>query len=305
MPHCLQITDFSQAQISELLNTGLSLKKNPHALASNRLSDEIVATVFFEPSTRTQLSFQIAAERLGARTVHIGKQMSSLVKGESLLDTIYTLEALGARFIVLRHPDDDVYQQLMSECDANVALLNAGNGQRAHPTQAFTDALTIVHHKSSFENLNIAIVGDIAHSRVAFSNEAMFQTMGVKQCHFVAPEEWLPQNAHQRTQLHTDLDPLLSDLDVIMCLRVQNERIAPSDTRPTETSYHQQFGLTEERAKRLKPDCLIMHPGPMNRGVEINSAVADSSQSVITEQVQNGVIMRMVLLDYLAKGLTA
>jgi aspartate carbamoyltransferase catalytic subunit len=262
------------------------------------LRGKTVVSLFYENSTRTRLSFETAAKRLGADTMTFSVATSSVSKGESLLDTVQTIDAMGVHVIVVRHAAAGAPHRVASWTSASV--VNAGDGRHEHPTQALLDAFTLRRHRGpSLDGCRVAIVGDIANSRVARSNVVALHALG---CHLtlVGPPTLMPSRLDGwPVTVSYDLDDILADVDVVYLLRIQLER---ADTRgcdvrfPTLREYSNRWGLTAERAARLKPDTLVMHPGPMNRGVEIAADVADSTRSLVTEQVANGVAVRMAVL---------
>ncbi|QSB06612.1 aspartate carbamoyltransferase catalytic subunit [Natronoglycomyces albus] len=257
------------------------------------LRGRTVVNLFFEDSTRTRTSFETAAKRLSADVVNFAAKSSSLSKGESLRDTALTLQAMGADAVVVRHGASGAPQQLTRWLDG--AVLNAGDGTHAHPTQALLDAFTIRQRLGEVEGKTVTIVGDILHSRVARSNVWLLSTLGAR-VRLVAPPTLLPVAAQKwPVDISYDLDSALSDTDAIMMLRVQHERMRDSFF-PSVREYARMYGLTAAREARLPGHAIVMHPGPMNRGMEIASSVADSPRSTITEQVTNGVWVRMAVL---------
>jgi len=258
------------------------------------LRGKTVASLFYEDSTRTRLSFETAAKGLGADTMTFSVSTSSVKKGESLLDTVQTIEAMGVDAIVVRHAAAGAAHRVASWSGASV--VNAGDGRHEHPTQALLDAFTLRRHRGpSLDGCRVAIVGDIANSRVARSNVLALRALGCDLT-LVGPPTLIPSRLDGwPVTVSYDLDDVLPDIDVVYLLRIQRERI--SDARfPSLREYSARWGLTAERAARLKPDTLVMHPGPMNRGVEIAAEVADSARSLVTEQVANGVAVRMAVL---------
>ena len=258
------------------------------------LRGRTVVSLFYEDSTRTRLSFETAAKRLGADTMTFSVATSSVKKGESLLDTVQTIEAMGIDAIVVRHSASGAPHRVASWTTASV--VNAGDGRHEHPTQALLDAFTLRRHRGpSLDGCRVAIVGDIANSRVARSNVVALHALGCDVT-LVGPPTLLPPRLDGwPVTVSYDLDDVLPDVDVVYLLRIQLERIG--DVRfPTLREYASRWGLTAERAARMKPDTLVMHPGPMNRGVEIAAGVADSARSLVTEQVANGVAVRMAVL---------
>jgi aspartate carbamoyltransferase catalytic subunit len=258
------------------------------------LRGKTVVSLFYEDSTRTRLSFETAAKRLGADTMTFSVSTSSVKKGESLLDTVQTIEAMGIDAIVCRHGAAGAPNRVAQWSTAHV--VNAGDGRHEHPTQALLDAFTLRRHRGpSLDGCRVAIVGDIRNSRVARSNVKAFDALGCELT-LVGPPTLMPERLDGwPVRVAHDLDDVLADVDVVYLLRIQRERIDAA-LFPTIREYAQRWGLTTERAARLKPDTLVMHPGPMNRGVEIAGEVADSERSLVTEQVANGIAVRMAVL---------
>lgn len=269
------------------------------------LSGHTVANLFFEPSTRTRVSFEIAAQRLGAEVVNLDMQTSSRVKGETVLDTIYTLQAMHADILVMRDAEPGLPAYVAQHVAPHVCILNAGEAHLSHPTQGLLDALTVRQAKGDFSKLKILIAGDIAHSRVARSAWQVFTALGVGELRIAGPEHLMPK-PHEFTnaQRFTDIDAAIAGVDVVMTLRIQRERMSSAQI-PDESSYHRQFGITAQRMQKAHPEAIVMHPGPMNRDVEIASAVADGPQSVIQRQVANGVAVRMAVLATIARNVQA
>ncbi len=263
------------------------------------LRGKTVVLLFYEPSTRTRISFELAAKRLSADVLNISASTSSVAKGESLIDTAKTLEAMKADFVVIRHSMSGAPQILARTISASI--INAGDGTHEHPTQGLLDMFTIWEKKERLSGLKVAIVGDILHSRVARSNIWGLNKMGAK-VYVVGPATLIPPKIEQMgVKIFYDLDEIIDELDVINILRIQIER-QKENLFPSLREYNEIFGITDERLKRAKKDLLVMHPGPMNRGIEISSSVAESSRSVITEQVTNGIAVRMAVLYLLAGG---
>lgn len=263
------------------------------------LRGKTVCTLFYEPSTRTRLSFDLAAKRLSADLINFTVSTSSVAKGESLIDTVHTLEAMKADYIVIRHGASLAPHFLSKNIKASV--INAGDGYHAHPTQALLDTYSILEKRGSLKGLKIGIIGDIKHSRVARSDIEAFKKLGAEVI-LCGPPTLVPDEfASYGVDISYDLDKILPDLDVINLLRVQKERQQGS-LIPSLREYHKIFALTEERMKKCKPDIIVMHPGPINRGVEIDHAVADGPNSIINEQVTNGVAVRMSIFYLLAGG---
>jgi aspartate carbamoyltransferase catalytic subunit len=263
------------------------------------LRGKTVVLLFYEPSTRTRISFELAAKRLSADVLNISASTSSVAKGESLIDTAKTLEAMKADFVVIRHSMAGAPQILARTISASI--INAGDGTHEHPTQGLLDMFTIWEKKGRLSGLKVAIVGDILHSRVARSNIWGLNKMGAK-VYVVGPATLIPPRIEDMgVKVYYDLDEIIDELDVINILRIQMER-QKENLFPSLREYTEIFGITDERLKRAKAGLLVMHPGPMNRGIEISSSVADSSRSVITEQVTNGIAVRMAVLYLLAGG---
>ncbi len=266
------------------------------------LRGRTVATMFFEPSTRTRLSFERAAKALSADTLSFSPGTSSLSKGESLKDTVQTIAAMGADLMVVRHRAVGAPARVAEW--TGLPVVNGGDGAHQHPTQALLDALTIRRARGTVEGLRIGIVGDIAHSRVARSDVFAFATLGAEVT-LIAPRTLLPVDlTGWPCDVSTDLDAVLGDLDVVYLLRVQTERGGAS-VFPSLREYLRRFGLTRERFARLRPDTVVLHPGPMNRGVEIEAAVADDPRALVLDQVTNGVAARMAVLFQLLGGADA
>lgn len=295
MSDLLTISDLERADLERLLDltdhfVEVSARPIPKVPA---LRGKTVVSLFYEDSTRTRLSFETAAKRLSADTMNFSVSTSSVKKGESLRDTALTIEAMGIDCIVVRHKSAGVPLQLTQWVDA--AVVNAGDGWHAHPTQALLDSYTIRQRRGSLDGMRIAIVGDIKHSRVARSDIAAFTTLGAEVV-LVAPPTLLPPaiETYPVTVSH-DIDAVLPTVDVVYLLRMQHERMTEA-LLPSLREYTNFYGLTDRRAELLRDDALVMHPGPMNRGVELAPDVADSDRSVIIDQVRNGVAVRMAVL---------
>lgn len=269
------------------------------------LSGHTVANLFFEPSTRTRVSFEIAAQRLGAEVVNLDMQTSSRVKGETVLDTIYTLQAMHADILVMRDAEPGLPAYVAQHVAPHVCILNAGEAHLSHPTQGLLDALTVRQVKGHLSKLTILIAGDIAHSRVARSAWQVFTALGVGELRIAAPDNLMPKpHEFPNAARFTNIDAAIEGVDVVMALRIQRERMGSAQI-PDESSYHKRFGITKQRLKRAQPDAIVMHPGPMNRDVEIASDVADGPHSVIQRQVANGVAVRMAVLATIARNVQA
>ncbi len=298
--HILGIEQLSADDITRILDTAESFKEisTREIKKVPTLRGKTIINIFFEASTRTRTSFEIAEKRLSADTVNISASTSALVKGETLEDTARNLEAMHPDIIVMRHGHSGAPHYLAERC--NFSVVNAGDGAHEHPTQALLDLMTIREKKGTIEGLTVAIVGDIAHSRVARSNIYALNKMGAK-VRLAGPGTLLPTAVERLgAEVYTDMNSALEGADVVMMLRIQLERQGNS-LLPSAREYSRYFGLNPENLKRAKPDAIVMHPGPMNRGVEIASSVADGAQNVILDQVENGVAVRMALL-YLISG---
>ena len=264
------------------------------------LKRSTVITLFFETSTRTKTSFELAAKRLGANSIGINASSSAIKKGETLIDTAMTLNAMHADILIVRHPDSGAVK-LLSE-KVNCAVINAGDGTHEHPTQALLDALTIKRNKKKIKGLNIAICGDVLHSRVARSNILLLSKLGAR-LRIIAPPTLVPKNIENLgIKVFTDMKKGLVDCDIVMMLRLQMERMKGLYV-PSTKEYFKFYGLDYEKLKKAKKDALIMHPGPMNRGIEIDSSLADNlDRSLIHQQVEMGVAVRMACLEMLTVG---
>ncbi len=264
------------------------------------LRGKSVFNLFFENSTRTRTTFEIAAKRLSADVFNLNINVSSAAKGETLLDTIANLSAMQADLFVVRHEASGAPYLIAQHVAPHVHVVNAGDGRHAHPTQALLDMYTIRHFKKDFSNLTVAIVGDVLHSRVARSNIHALTTLGVAEVRAIGPLTLLPSGLEQMgVRVFTDMREGLKGVDVIIMLRLQNERMRGA-LLPSSHEYFKHYGLTAEKLALAKPDAIVMHPGPMNRGVEIDSAVADGSQSVILNQVTFGIAVRMAVMSIVA-----
>jgi aspartate carbamoyltransferase catalytic subunit len=260
------------------------------------LRGKTIANLFFEPSTRTRTTFELAAKRLSADVLNINIQSSSTKKGETLLDTLRNLEAMHCDMFVVRHEQSGAAHLIAANVAPDLRVINAGDGSHSHPTQGLLDVFTIRRAKGDFRNLRVAIVGDILHSRVARSDIHALNILGVGELRVVGPRTLIPAGAESLgVHVFHDLKKGLKDVDVVMMLRLQNERMQGA-LLPSAHEYFQLYGLTEERLKVAKPDAIVMHPGPINRGVEIDSSVADGPRSVILQQVTHGIAVRMAVM---------
>ena len=260
------------------------------------LRGKTICNLFFENSTRTRTTFEIAAKRLSADVINLDIPTSSQSKGESIFDMVDNLIAMGTDIFVVRHPEAGVPNKIANHVASNIHIINGGDGSNAHPTQGLLDAFTIRKFKKNFSNLKIAIVGDIQHSRVAKSEINVLSTLGAKEIRVIGPKSLMPDNIDQlKVKVFHTMEEGLKDVDVVMMLRIQKERMS-NDTIPSESEYFKSFGLNQKRLKIAKDNALVLHPGPINRGVEIESEVADGKQSVILNQVKYGIAIRMAVM---------
>ena len=297
--HFLSIDGLPRDLLTEILDTaeGFTSVTEQTVKKVPLLRGKTIVNLFFEPSTRTRTTFELAAKRLSADVLNINVAVSATTKGETLLDTLRNLEAMHSDMFVVRHGDSGTAHFIARHCAPNVAVINAGDGRHAHPTQAMLDMFTIRRHKGRFEDLRVAIVGDILHSRVARSQIAALNTLGAAEVRVIAPRTLLPsQPGALGVRAFHDMKEGLREVDVIIMLRLQRERMQGA-MLPSELEYFQRYGLTEDKLARARPDAIVMHPGPINRGVEIESPVADGPRSVILEQVTNGIAVRMAVMS--------
>jgi len=299
LKHFLSIDGLERELLVSILDTAESfagvgeraVKKVP------LLRGKTIVNLFFEPSTRTRTTFELAAKRLSADVLNINATTSSTTKGESLLDTLRTLEAMHCDMFVVRHGQSGAAHFIARHAAPHISVINGGDGRHAHPTQAMLDMFTIRRRKGGFESLKVAIVGDVAHSRVARSQIHALVTLGAAEVRVVAPRTLVPPGVEAMgVAVHNDLRTGLADTDVVILLRLQNERMQGA-LLPSSHEYFQYYGVTEERLSVAKPDAIVMHPGPLNRGVEIDSDVADGSRSVILSQVSYGIAIRMAVMS--------
>ncbi len=285
MKNLLTMNDLSNEEIIEILDAAERFKEGE---TWNEGSTKYVANLFFEASTRTKCSFEMAERKLGLEVIPFEAQTSSVQKGETLYDTVRTLESIGVETVVIRHSLERYFDELTT---LNISVINGGDGCGNHPTQCLLDLLTIRQEFGGFEGLKVSIIGDIAHSRVARSNAEALTKLGAE-VNFSGPREWFPlQDQHQ----YMPIDECMTDSDVIMLLRIQHERHG-STSSLTKEEYHESFGLTENRKARMKPAGIILHPAPVNRGVEMADSLVECDQSRIFKQMENGVYVRMAVL---------
>lgn len=300
--HLLGLEGLPKSHLLDILDTAATLLDSSGNLKKSKALDDMsVANLFFEPSTRTRNTFEIAAMRSSANVINVDLANSALKKNEALMDTMHTLKAMQIDMFVIRHKQSGLPHHVAQHLKG-VSILNAGDGTNAHPTQALLDMLSIRQHKPNFEDLSVAIVGDITHSRVAHSDIQALKILGTTDIRLIAPEGL--QHDSERcdsVRCFSDIDVGLKDCDVIMVLRLQKERMIEADI-PNDQDYFDNYGLTSARLALAKNDAIVMHPGPINRGVEIDSTVADCGQSIILQQVTNGIAIRMAVMKILAKN---
>ena len=301
LQHLLTIEGLPAATLRHILDTASSflniaereVKKVP------LLRGKAIFNLFFEPSTRTRTTFEIAAKKLSADVINLNVGASSTSKGETLLDTVNNLAAMQADMFVVRHSQSGAAHLIARHVEPHIHVVNAGDGRHAHPTQALLDMFTIRHYKKDLTSLRVAIVGDMLHSRVARSQIHALTTLGVPEVRMIAPKTLIPACAERMgVQVYHDMTKGLKDVDVIIMLRLQNERMRGA-LLPSAQEYFKYYGLTAEKLALARPDAIVMHPGPMNRGVEIESSVADGVQSVILSQVTFGIAVRMAVMSIL------
>ncbi|MCI4568723.1 aspartate carbamoyltransferase catalytic subunit [Lysobacter sp. CFH 32150] len=302
--HFLTLEGLPRDMLVRLLERAEQLRKPAlgGAVLRDTLAGQTVCTLFFEPSTRTRSSFQLAAQRLGADILNFDASTSSTTKGETATDTLKNLEAMGVQGFVVRHKEDGAVAALAAAAKPDTALINAGDGRSAHPTQGLLDMLTLRQAKGDdFSKLKVLIVGDVRHSRVARSDLHALRTLGTGEIRVCGPQSLLPDDATLAGCTVTqDFDAALAGVDAVMMLRLQRERMEEG-LITSLADYHRDYGLGTERLRRAAPDAVVLHPGPMNRGVEIDDAVADGPQSLILQQVGNGVAVRMAVLEALLR----
>ena len=296
--HFLTTEGLSKETLTEIMDVAESFSSVGHQAVKKVpvLRGKTIVNLFFENSTRTRTTFDLAAKRLSADVINLNIATSATSKGESILDTIRNLEAMQADMFVVRHSDSGAAHFIARHVEPHVSVINAGDGSHAHPTQAMLDMFTIRRVKKEFKHLKVAIIGDILHSRVARSQIHALNTLEVKEVRVIAPKTLLPSDVNSLgVHVDGDLRTGLDDVDVVIMLRLQRERMGAA-LLPSEHEYFECFGLTEEKLAYAKPDVTVMHPGPINRGVEMEAAVADGANSVILQQVTNGIAIRMAVM---------
>ena len=297
--HFLSVEGLPRTTLTEILDTAESLASaaSQNVKKVPLLRGKTIVNLFFEPSTRTRTTFELAAKRLSADSLNMNISASSTSKGESLLDMLHNLEAMQCDMFVVRHAESGAAHFIARNVGDSIAVVNAGDGQHAHPTQAMLDMFTIRRHKGEFHNLRVAIVGDVGHSRVARSQIHALTTLGVPEVRVIGPKTLIPESLRGLgVHIYHDLDEGLDGVDVVMVLRLQNERMGAA-LLPSEREYFHLYGITAERLERAADDAIVLHPGPINRGVEIDSEVADGERSVILEQVTHGIAVRMAAMS--------
>ncbi len=300
--HLVETADLNKKEIEFILNASkkyISFNKQ-RIKKNNLLEGRTIFNLFFEDSTRTRTSFEVAAKRLGADIINVAVKDSSINKGETLLDTMTTINSMNPDILIVRHPEEGISKKISSTVNASV--INAGDGSHEHPTQALLDALTIKNKFNSFAKLQIAICGDILHSRVARSNITILSKLGAK-INVIGPKKWLPKNIKKLpVKIFNDMEKGLQNCDIVMMLRIQKERIVEK-IMPNQKTYFKKYGLDYKKLKYANKNAFVMHPGPMNRGVEIDSKLADDiTRSLIQEQVAMGVAIRMACLELIIKN---
>ncbi|PSL24844.1 aspartate carbamoyltransferase [Planomicrobium soli] len=287
MPNLVAMNDLDNKTIMHLLERAEEYQRGERTPVAGT-----IVNLFFEPSTRTKMSFEMAQHKMGLTVLPFETTFSSVLKGETLYDTVKTLEAIGVNGVVIRHGEEEYYKEL---ANCQISVINGGDGSGQHPTQSLLDLFTIYQEFGRIEGLHVTIVGDIAHSRVAKSNAAALKMLGAHVT-FVCPKVW--SGKYETSQ---NIDDYIEHTDVVMLLRVQHERHAGSELFSKER-YHEKYGLTEKRERKMKPSAIIMHPAPINRGVEIADSLVECERSRIFKQMANGVFVRMAVLEYALKG---
>lgn len=297
LKHFVTVESLTDAEIMGLIKRGEAFKKGAKFIPEK--DEYFVSNLFFENSTRTKNSFIVAEKKMNLKVIDFDAGHSSIQKGETLYDTVLTLSALGTDICVIRHTEENYYHELIQSKTIQSSIVNGGDGSGQHPSQCLLDLMTIYEEFKCFENLKVAIIGDITHSRVAKSNMQMLKRLGAE-IYFSGPLEWYDNSFNVYGQ-YREIDEIISEMDVIMLLRVQHERHDGSSSF-SKTQYHQKYGLTIEREKQMKENAIIMHPAPVNRDVEIADELVESLKSRITMQMTNGVFVRMAILEAILNG---
>lgn len=299
--HFTDVSDATREQLEQLLDLAHTISEDIRSFENTR-TGRMLVNLFYEASTRTRVSFEAAAKRLGMHVINVSSTGSSVEKGETLLDTFYTIQAMGPDCIVVRHPEEGNAAKLAEEAEPGIHVINAGDGTAAHPSQALLDTLTLKQSFDDFSEICLVMAGDIRHSRVARSDIKILKTLGIGEIRLVGPPEFMPgDGTTDGTTVFDNLDDALQGANAVMMLRIQKERISGLHI-PDAEDYHRHWGLTAERLRLAGTGCHILHPGPMNRGVEIASEVADGPHSRIRRQVRNGLYARMALLLTLTRA---
>ena len=294
MNHLLSMEHLTTEEINALIQKAMEYKER--GIQTSQFDNKYVANLFFENSTRTKSSFLVAEQQLGLKLIDFETSTSSVQKGESLYDTCKTLECIGANLLIIRHFQNEYYEELKN---INVPIINAGDGSGQHPTQSLLDLMTIYEEYGSFEGMNVLICGDIKNSRVAKSNYFSLKALGANVM-FSSPEAWRDESLDAP---YVDIDEVIDHIDIVMLLRVQHERHDNGDVNTFETKdYHEAYGLTQARYDRLQSHAIVMHPAPINRGVEIDSNLVEASKSRIFRQMENGMYLRMAVIDYILQS---
>lgn len=296
LKNMVSMEDLSEEEVLSLIKRGIEFKNGAHLAYDDQ---HLVSNLFFESSTRTHKSFEVAERKLGLDVIEFDAKTSSVNKGETLYDTVLTLSALGVEICVMRHQDVAYYQELIDSPTITASIVNGGDGSGQHPSQSLLDLMTIYEEFGQFQGLKIAIAGDLDHSRVAKSNMNILKRLGAE-LYFAGPDEWRSEE-FQHYGKFVRLDEVVEEVDVLMLLRVQHERHGQEGSFSKE-SYHAQHGLTQERYDRLKDQAIIMHPAPVNRGVEIADHLVEAPKARIVKQMTNGVFVRMAILEAILKG---
>lgn len=294
--HFVSLEQFNNTDIINMIKAAVEFKRNGQFPS---YTDKYAINCFFEQSTRTHKSFEMAERRMGMQVLEFQPSMSSIQKGESLYDTVLTLQAIGVNLIVIRHSEEAYYTKLIESKHIHCSIVNGGDGAGQHPSQSLLDLMTIYEEYGTFENLEIAIAGDLTHSRVAKSNMQILKRLGAK-LYFTGPQEWYDPS-FEEYGTYSAIDKLIDRVDVMMLLRVQHERHKESDSRFSKSTYLQKYGITCERESRMKQSAIIMHPAPVNRGVEIDDSLVECERSRIITQMENGVYARIAIIDSVLK----
>ena len=298
--HLLNVSNMSREQIFEILDLAETYVDN-NQNKYNDLEGKTIASLFFEPSTRTKTTFELASKRLSADFINIDISNSSTLKGESIVDMIKTLEAMSCDMFIVRHSISGTRHYIAREVGAKISVINAGDGIHAHPTQAMLDMYTIRKYKKEFDNLKVAIVGDILHSRVAKSLITSLTILSVKNINIIGPKILMPENLNDlNVEYFENLEDGISECDVVIMLRLQKERM--HEALISTDDYYKKYGLTSKKLQSASKEVIVMHPGPINRGVEIDSEVADGNNSVILDQVTSGISIRMAIMSMIMKN---